>query len=181
MERHYVFMLQVFNLLEKKMATHSIILAWKIPWREEPGGLQSMRWQRVGHDWATNTVHAVYYIFHIPASTDFSYSSPTIFLTYFCGMNFVYLSFIWTFPCPSEGKNPSANVGDISDKSSIPGSESSHEEGNGNPPQYSCLGNPMDRGALWATVHENEEKLDTTERLNNSNNHPLGFASEAAL
>ena len=36
--------------LEKEMATHSSILAWKIPWREEPGGLQSMGWQRVGHD-----------------------------------------------------------------------------------------------------------------------------------
>ena len=38
------------DLLEKKMATHSSILAWKIPWMEEPGGLQSMGLQRVGHD-----------------------------------------------------------------------------------------------------------------------------------
>ena len=36
--------------LEKGMATHSSILAWRIPWAEEPGGLQSMRSQRVGHD-----------------------------------------------------------------------------------------------------------------------------------
>ena len=36
--------------LEKEMATHSSILAWKIPWREEPGGLQSMGLQRVRHD-----------------------------------------------------------------------------------------------------------------------------------
>ena len=35
---------------EKEMATHSSTLAWEIPWTEEPGGLQSMRWQRVGHD-----------------------------------------------------------------------------------------------------------------------------------
>ena len=35
--------------LEKEMATHSSILAWRIPWREEPGGLQSMGSQRVGH------------------------------------------------------------------------------------------------------------------------------------
>ena len=41
--------------LEKGMATHSSILAWRIPWREEPGGLQSMGLQRVGHDWVTNT------------------------------------------------------------------------------------------------------------------------------
>ena len=38
------------DLLEKEMATHSSILAWKIPWMEEPGRLQSMGLQRVGHD-----------------------------------------------------------------------------------------------------------------------------------
>jgi len=36
--------------LEKEIATHSSILAWEIPWTEEPGGLQSMGTQRVGHD-----------------------------------------------------------------------------------------------------------------------------------
>ena len=36
--------------LEKEMATHSSIHAWKIPWTGEPSGLQSMGWQRVGHD-----------------------------------------------------------------------------------------------------------------------------------
>ena len=38
------------DALEKKMATHSSILAWRIPWTEEPGGLQSMGLQRVGND-----------------------------------------------------------------------------------------------------------------------------------
>ena len=41
--------------LEKEMATHSSILAWRIPWTEEPGGLQSMGSQRAGHDSGTNT------------------------------------------------------------------------------------------------------------------------------
>ena len=41
--------------LEKEMAAHSSILAWEISWTEEPGGLQSMGLQRVGHDWLTNT------------------------------------------------------------------------------------------------------------------------------
>ena len=41
--------------LEKGMATHSSILAWRIPWTEEAGGLQSMGSQRVGHNWAINT------------------------------------------------------------------------------------------------------------------------------
>ena len=40
--------------LEKEMVTHSSTLAWKIPWMEEPGRLQSMGSQRVGHDWATS-------------------------------------------------------------------------------------------------------------------------------
>ena len=42
------------DLLEKETATPSSILAWKIPWMEEPDGLQSMRSQRVGHDWVTS-------------------------------------------------------------------------------------------------------------------------------
>ena len=48
--------------LEKEMAIHSSILSWRIPWREEPGRLQSMRWQRVGHDWVTSlhfTLHRI--------------------------------------------------------------------------------------------------------------------------
>ena len=40
--------------LEKEMATHFSILAWRVPWTEEPGGLQSMGLQRVGQDWATS-------------------------------------------------------------------------------------------------------------------------------
>ena len=48
-------------------------------------------------------------------------------------------------------KNLSANAGDASDSGSIPGLGRSPGEGNGNPLQHSCLGNPMDRGAWWAT------------------------------
>ena len=44
-------------------------------------------------------------------------------------------------------KNLSGNAGDVGDKGSIPGLGRSPEVGNGNPLQYSCLGNPMDRGA----------------------------------
>ena len=43
-------------------------------------------------------------------------------------------------------------------------------EGNGNPLQYSCLENPMDRGAWWATVHGVAKELDTTERLKHTHN-----------
>ena len=50
----------------------------------------------------------------------------------------------------SEVKASACNAGDLG---SIPGSGRSPGEGNGNPLQCSCLGNPMDRGAWWATVH----------------------------
>ena len=53
------------------------------------------------------------------------------------------------FPGGSDGKLSACNVGDLG---SIPGSGRSPEEVNSNPLQYSCLGNPMDRGAWWATV-----------------------------
>ena len=50
-------------------------------------------------------------------------------------------------------KNPPVNAGDVRDVGSIPGSERSPGGGHGNPLQYSCLENPMDWGASWATVH----------------------------
>ena len=58
-------------------------------------------------------------------------------------------------------KNPPAYAGDAEDVGSIPGSGRSLGEGNGNPLQDSCLGNPMDRRAWWATVHGDAE-LDMT-------------------
>ena len=50
-------------------------------------------------------------------------------------------------------KNPPDNAGDVRDTGSIPGSGRPPRGGHGNPLQYSCLENPMDRGAWWATVH----------------------------
>jgi len=59
-------------------------------------------------------------------------------------------SLFYGFPGGSEVKASARNVGDLG---SIPGSERSPGEGNGNPLQYSCLENPMDGGIWWATVH----------------------------
>ena len=56
------------NPLEEGMATHSSIFAWRIPWTEEPGGLQSIKLQRVGHDWS--------YLVHAP--------------THIIGMGYIY-------------------------------------------------------------------------------------------
>ena len=53
-----------------------------------------------------------------------------------------------------EVRNPPINAGDIRDMGSIPGWGRSPGVRHGNPPQYSCLDNPMDRGAWWATVYE---------------------------
>ena len=54
--------------------------------------------------------------------------------------------------CGAVVKNPPANAGDAGDQGSIPVLGRSPGAGNGNLLQYSCLGNPMDRGAWWATV-----------------------------
>ena len=59
----------------------------------------------------------------------------------------------------SDGKESSCNAGN---QSSIPGSGRSSGEENGNPPQYSCLENSIDRGAWQATVHGVTTELDTT-------------------
>ena len=63
------------------------------------------------------------------------------------------------FPGGSVVKNLPANAGDVA---LIPGLEISPGEGKGNPFQYSCLGNPMDRRTWWAIVHGVTKKLDTT-------------------
>ena len=69
-------------------------------------------------------------------------------------------SFLWLdFPGGSEVKASACNAGDLG---LVPGSGRSPEEGNSNPLQYSCLENPMDGGAWWATVHRVAES-DKTE------------------
>ena len=62
-------------------------------------------------------------------------------------------------------KNPAATAGDLRDPGSIPGSRRSPGGGHGNPVQCSCLENPMDRGAWWATAHgvAESERTEATE------------------
>ena len=122
------------------MAPHSSTLAWKIPWTEEPGRLQSMGSLRVGHDWVT---------------------SLSLF-------TFMYWRRKWQpnpvfLPGESQGRgrlgwpgtSPWAAVSGVtqsqtrlkrlSSRSSMAGAG----EGNGNPLQYSCLENPMDGGTAY--------------------------------
>ena len=71
---------------------------------------------------------------------------------HFSNMSFT-LSFFRGLLWWLNGKDSACSVGDAGDVSSIPGSGSFPEEGNGNPLQCPCLGNPVDRGAWRATVH----------------------------
>ena len=74
----------------------------------------------------------------------------------------------WSFPGGSNSKESACNVGD---QGSIPGSEGYPAEGNGNPLQYSCLENSMDRGAWWVTVHGVTKSQITTKRLTHTHTH----------
>ena len=126
--------------LEKGMAIHCSIHAWRIPWTEEPGGLQSVGSQRAGHGWATDS------------------TTTTCFPEKF---TYIKLWVISTKPWASQValvvKNPPVKAGDTGDTHWIPGSQETHtgssEGRHGNPLQYSCLENPMDRGAWQATIH----------------------------
>ena len=69
MQENQVQSLAWEDLLEKKMATHSSIRAWKIPWMKEPGRLQSMGSQRVGHNWATSLSLSVTQVFDLGLNT----------------------------------------------------------------------------------------------------------------
>ena len=55
MQATWVLSLGQEDPMEEEMTTHSSILVWRILWTEDPGGLQSMELQKVGHDWATFT------------------------------------------------------------------------------------------------------------------------------
>ena len=99
-----------FHALEKEMATHSSVLAWRIPGTGEPGGLPSMGSPRVGHDWSDLAAAAA-------AAVNYRGMERP-------GLNHLSLKL---FHCL--------------------------QERSGNPLQYSCLENPMDKGAWWATVH----------------------------
>ena len=67
------------------------------------------------------------------------------------------------FPEGAVAKKPPASVGDARDMGLIPGSGRSPGGGHGNPLQYSCLGNSMDKGAWRALVHGGHKESDTTE------------------
>ena len=156
------------------MATHSSTLAWKIPWAEEPGGLQSMGLRRVRHDWATSLS---LFTFHFHA-LEKEMATPSSVLA-------------WRIPGTGEpGGLPSMGshrVGhDWSDLAAAAaagaqevrnllavqetwvqslGRKDSPGEGNGNPLRYSCLENFHGQRSLVGCSPWSHRESDPTERL----------------
>ena len=118
------------------MATHSRTLAWKIPWTEEPGGLQSMGSRRVGHDSVTSL-----FTFHFHAWRKKWQPTP-VFLP---GESHRRRSLVGCSPWCHEELDTTEQLHFHFTLSCI-------GEGNGNPLQCSCLENPRDGGAWWAAV-----------------------------
>ena len=121
--------------LEKGMGSHSSILAWRNPWTEEPGGLQSIVSQRVGHDWSDLACNLQFQGRFIPIS-----SRP--FLR----------------PVAAYVMNPWRRVWQTTPVATL---------------QYSCLENPMDRGAWRATVHSVTKSQTWLKRLSPHSTMPI--------
>ena len=123
--------------MEKAMAPHSSTLAWKIPWAEEPGRLQSMRSLRVWHDWATSL--SLFTFMHWRRK----WQPAPVFLP---GESHGRRSLVGCSPWGWEESDTTEGLPFHSSLSCI-------GEGNGNPLQCSCLENPRDGGAWWAAVY----------------------------
>ena len=137
------------------MATHSSSLAWRIPGTEDPGGLLSMGSCRVRHDGnnlagaaAHSSSQKMKFLDSIIRKYVSSFSPEYI-------LHCVYFNSVCrnTTQLMLVIKNLAASAGDIRNVGPIPGSGRSPGGGHGNPFQYFCLENPMDRGTWWATVH----------------------------
>ena len=139
-------------LMEKAMATHSSTVAWKIPWTEEPGRLQSMGSIRVRHDWANSL--SLFTFMHWRRK----WQPTPVFL-------------------PGESEGQGSLVGchlwgrtesDMTERLYFHFSLSCIGEGNGNSLQCSCLENPRDGGAWWAAVYGVTQSRTRLKRLSNS-------------
>ena len=126
--------------LEKDMATHRSILAWEIPWTEEPGGLQSMGLQKSQTWLSTEKAMA-------PHSSTLAWKIP------------------WT---EEPGGLQSMGLLWVGHDWATSLSLSCIGEGNGNPLQYSCLENPRDGGAWWAAVYGVAQSRTRLKRLSRS-------------
>ena len=144
------------------MAPHSSTLVLKIPWMEEPGRLQSMGSLRVGHNWTTSL--SLFTFMHwrrkwqptpvfLPGESQGRGSLVGCHLWHRVGHNWSNLAAAEVFGGFLGGSDSKESAFQARNMGTIYGLRRSPGEGNGYPLQYSCLGNLMDRGALWATVH----------------------------
>ena len=136
------------------MATHSSVPAWRSPWMEQPGGLQSMGSQRVRHGWTTNsnslTISDIirclsFSVWLTSCNMMISKSIHVAQLHYFC-FQFAFCHVMWR----------AIHLWALRE---------TYGEGNGTPLQYSCLENPMDRGAWVGCSPWGCEESDMTEQL----------------
>ena len=134
------------------MATHSSALAWKIPWMEEPGRLQSMGSQRVEHDWVTSLSLFTFMRWRR------KWQPTPVFLP---GKSHGWRSLAG---CSPWGLKES----DMTEQLHFHFSLSCIGEGNGNPHQCSCLENPRDGRAWWAAVYGVSQSRTWLKRLNSS-------------
>ena len=118
------------------MAPHSSTPAWKIPWTEEPGRLQSMGSLRVRHDWATSL--SLFTFMHWRRKWQLT---PVFWPGESQGRGSLVGCHLWGYRVRHNWSNL------VSARYTAPG------EGNGNPLWYSCLENSMNTGAWWATAH----------------------------
>ena len=139
-------------MTEKAMATHSSTLAWKTPWAEEPGRLQSMGLLQVGHSWATSL--SLFTFRHWRRQWQ-----PTPVLL--PGKPHGQRSLVG---CSPWGRYKS----DMTERLHFHFSLSCIGEGNGNPLQCSCLENPRDGEACWATVYGVAQSQTWLKRLSSS-------------
>ena len=94
--RLLVFKLCCIHLIDKEMTVHSNILAWEVPWTEEPGGLQSIGLQRVGHDLVITHTHSFNGLCSFNKDTTWlRLDSCPEFLLFLMSLSNLWLHFIW--------------------------------------------------------------------------------------
>ena len=154
-----------FHALEKEMATHSSVLAWRIPGMGEPGGLMSTGSHRVRHDWSDLTAAAEeeikksHYIMNNAINVEKAMAPTPVLLT---GKSHGWRSLVG---CSPRGRKES----DTTEQLHFHFSLSCIGEGNGNPLQCSCLENPRDSGAWWAAVYGVAQSRTRLKRLSSKN------------
>ena len=142
------------------------VFAWRIPWTEEPGGLQSMDCKELDMTEQHNSTlyqHWKGLSLNSLNFTDHKKLSPSNPLLYPDQAALYSTTLVSHMCCPSVLGIPHPSTG----------------EGNGNPLQYSCLENPVDRGAWWAAVHRVAQSRTRLKQLSSSNSIPRQMESHS--